>query len=259
MTERHRSKHWSFGWLGWTALAVFLAILVPTLLGVDLRYQLLGLIQRGMSNDAMYRFVTGPLVWYGLDFTQPGISPFSLCYILILLYFWPRRVPAWAWAAVIFWAFFNPALAWSSIPRKLLGMTTFPYTPSASAQLLLVTAASRVVEVLVLARVTRSWVASVPLACATAAIVTSIGMIYFGGPFASPPMLDLVGYRGWHIAAVVPVGIWIWREHRKLRPGCPGCGYNLDGLTAMLCPECGASLQPSAPTTTTPASDTLRP
>lgn len=252
--------HWSLGWVGRLALAVFLTLMIPTLLGVDLRYQLMRLIQRGLGDDAMTRFVIGPLVWYGEDFFRPGVSPFSLCYILILLYFWPRRVPAWGWACVIFWAFFNPALAWSSIPRRMLGLASLPYTPNAYAQLLIVTAASRVVEVVVLARVTRSWFASLPAACATVAIVICLGMIYFGGPFASPRWLELLGYWGWNIAVVIPVGIWIRRERRRLRPGCPGCGYNLDGLTATLCPECGTALPLStAPATTSPAPDTLRP
>jgi len=31
-----------------------------------------------------------------------------------------------------------------------------------------------------------------------------------------------------------------WRE--KLPPTCPGCGYNLTGLTSPVCPECGQAV-----------------
>ncbi len=30
-----------------------------------------------------------------------------------------------------------------------------------------------------------------------------------------------------------------WRAARDIPPTCPNCGYNLTGLTACRCPECG--------------------
>ncbi|MEM9166051.1 MAG: hypothetical protein AAGB48_03405, partial [Planctomycetota bacterium] len=57
---------WKMGWVGWTGVVVFLALLIPTLLGVDLRWQLIKLLHRTMGDQALQH------LWLLLFRTESG-------------------------------------------------------------------------------------------------------------------------------------------------------------------------------------------
>jgi len=56
----------------------------------------------------------------------------------------------------------------------------------------------------------------------------------------------------WHACAMTGFGVWKKREERRLRSQttCPGCGFDIRGVSAPRCPECGHKIyRPERPET----------
>lgn len=78
---------WKMGWVGWTGVAVFFALLIPTLLGVDLRWQLMLLLSEILGSRALFELLLLPLFLFDINmgFDAPILLPLGFAISAFLI------------------------------------------------------------------------------------------------------------------------------------------------------------------------------
>jgi len=237
-----------FGPAGWALLAVAASLLVVLITGYDLRFQVLHLVQYMYGDRAMYDFVIYIIIFHGFNSCQapPGIEfgLISLCGLLIAMQVDPRPMGVVRWLLACALGVGIPPL----IPyaHKVAQGTPF-LAGGAGLSWAEVHAVVSLLASLSLAWIMRSWIV-----LGGAAVLFTTSAIIGTGQFSG---------SGWANSMGVELLMWLWnpllfallmfvavRARLRLWPeyACQTCGYDLRGITAGVCPECGEAVRATA-------------
>lgn len=261
---RIRKPLLGFGWAGYTASAVLLALIVPVAAGVDLRYELLKLIQFTLGDEAMMFFVTRlPFPLFAIGF--PTISVVTGIGVLVARRVAPYRINVltqlFSFALCVVWAIVAVSYH-ASRPVVDLGTQIFgaPGRGYNMAGHHLLESSGSIAFALLIIWISRSWIVVVGLVLAfTAQLVTAYwsSNVQFGvlpEYVVAFRFFDHGAYMWFGLAfdifTIGPLLLWAILERRKPVPAsaCPGCAYDLAGLAPEApCPECGRKPASPAP------------
>lgn len=268
-----------FGPAGWVLLAIAIPLAICFFTGYDLRYQLQSLINDTLGPESV-RFMTSTvfgvhnlnLIGYWPKQADFGLITMSV--MLIAMRIHPRRFGPVPYFAVIAWGLLNP-LTHFLLGRllKWAGLDTGEYMPDAP-DIVIRNAISFALTILLFAVVTRSWWLTLLVAAFHTAAL--IGLHDYGVtmnrttirerwiPGSERFVLSLWFMWSWHAATYAGLLFWAIRARLKLpKPGhCLHCNYNLAGITASACPECGRAITLAnalAPTSVSPSASTPPP
>lgn len=245
-----------FGWAGYTAMAVLLALVVPVAVGVDLRYELLKLIRAAFGDEAMMWFVTRlPFLLFAIS--GPTISVTTGVAVLVAARIAPYRISlvkqAFVFMLCIAWALITVAYFRAPWLERVGSyfFETSQFTWYLTGYNILSITGTVVVSALVV-WIARSWIVAIGFILAVSAqfIEASWTIKAMMGTFPEPMILFTLFERGvytvfslaFDIFTVGPLLLWAIRERRKSFPShaCQRCGYDLAGIaTTSVCPECG--------------------
>lgn len=245
-----------FGWAGYTASAILLAVIVPIVVGVDLRYELLKLIRAAFGDEAMMWFVTRlPFLLFAI--AGPTISVTTGVAVLIAARIAPYRISlvmqAFVFTLCVAWVLITVAYfrtPWFERVGSYFFETT-QFTLYLSGYNILSIIGTVVASVLIV-WITRSWIVAIGFLLAVSAqfIEATWSLKSMMGTLPEPMMLFTLFERGaysvfslaFDIFTFGPLILWAVGERRKSFPShaCQSCGYDLDGIaTTAVCPECG--------------------
>ncbi|MCK6475802.1 MAG: hypothetical protein L6Q35_03110 [Phycisphaerales bacterium] len=149
-------------------------------------------------------------------------------------------LPVAAWATVPVWPehifrFIGEPLA-NAIPSSWTSTLSFGDSIGFFAAIIaVVTISSVIIPLYFLA--TWSWrVVLVSLASAGVAIAAVPVLLYLDPPDA---VATAIAVPVMYAASLGPIAWWALRTPRREPNACPQCGYDLTGLSARACPECG--------------------
>jgi|GEM_PF-6418065 len=237
-----------FGWRGELALGVFLGILIPELLGFSWQFFVLESIWRVWDWPALY-YLVPRMMPLSVSLFMPEFSPLSVLPVFIGMGIAPVRFGRWRWGGLFAASLVVPYGMYVgytySLPYFRVGPEWFWTVCSLTIGAGLVWLATRS-KFLALV-----WLGMIPCALILPA--------YWRSPLADwldiPVNLLLGGNTTWPLpgyAMFLLTGLaaiwWGVRVRRELQlPGrCLGCGYELSGLNADNCPECGKGLRGGA-------------
>jgi hypothetical protein len=220
-----------FGWAGAVLLVVLLALAVPTIVGVDLRYQLQRAVHACFGWSGTVWLTTVGLWCHRLSLERPGFSTVSLLYVLLALHVHPRRVRWWWYAALIAVALAAPVV---ELHRALR------FWPPPWSFIIWSTASSAAAG-LCLAGAVGSWKPLPWIGVGVAAGALMKWSVETRAALATPEMM--AWFCAWHVMWAVPLLAWAMAARVRRRPpyACPECGYDMRGASAARCPECGAA------------------
>jgi hypothetical protein len=254
MGIRKRSKDplLGFGWAGYTCATLLLAIILAIIAGIDLRYELMRLIQAMLGDAAMMLFVVRlPFALFGI--CSPTTSIVTGVAILLTFKIAPYRFNLFVQYGVFLlctgW-FLIAVTYFRIVDRAVFGPSQNGLFSMSGYYLLEITGA--VIVGLIMVFLTRSRIVALAWLLASAAAVTEAVWITNSGALGYPNSTVLftifdIGQYTWFSLAfdVLTMGallLWAILEHRKIDPDqmCLSCGYDLAGLTSdAACPECG--------------------
>ena len=235
-----------FGWAGYICAAILIALIAALVAGVEIRYEILKLIQTTLGVEAMMLFVIH-LPFAGFSIGGVSISVTTGVAILIAFKVAPYRINPLLQLAVFLlcagW-FLVPLKTYRVVGRALFGSLSF-------ANYYLLEIVGTVLIGLVVFYLTRSRFVAAMWALAVA--VASINALWFANSGISPPgtvslftAFDLAEYTSLSLAfdtfTMGSLVLWAILERRKIFPDqmCQSCEYNLAGLSGdATCPECG--------------------
>lgn len=256
-----------FGWLGLAGLPIVAFLLFCLAGGYDLRYSVFALIERIWNIDAIFNVVITRLLFgaYWPSLTGILVSPVTLLWFLIVMFLLPRRWAWWHWLLIALWTFINPPLVlyaarWgSTLPAGLRDLLLLPITPArhtSEAPLLLVL--QHTLFCVLLWRLLRIRNAHPPrLATAAPLAIFILGLML--GTFqhwlnlSTTQTTFTISVNGWIAFGVVwhttcaTLGLWAAiavRHAARSSHHCAHCGYDIHGLAASTCPECGNAINP---------------
>lgn len=253
-----------FGWAGYTASAVLLALIIPLAAGVDLRYELLKLIQLSLGDEAMMFFVSR-LAFAEFAISDPTISVITGTTVLVAARVAPYRInpayPVLVFLLCVAWAFVTVAyfrakpIVWlgdSILGASQIGLNFSGY--------LILSIIGTIFAGLLLVWISRSWIVAIGFLLALCAqyVCASWLMGTTMGNLPEPLILFKLFGRGdysvfslaFDIFTIGPLLLWAILERRKPAPvrACQGCAYDLAGIPeGAPCPECGRKPAPPAP------------
>lgn len=233
-----RPRILGFGPVGYALLVPLAALIWVAWTGHDLRHDLLRLITAALGPRALYAFVSRGLTGHFFSLYTPQFGLTSLAVALLVLHFAPRPIGALRYGALVAWSLVEPVLIWVlPHPAWLSGPAW-----SASPTMAMGTAAG-CGSALCLWYVTGSRAVAV-------ATIGAVLILYPAGEtflVRSMPPNGLLAVLLWHLAVAAILAFWVVRQWRSIKPdhACQSCGYDLRGLTAPRCPECGASVPTS--------------
>lgn len=253
-----------FGWAGYAASVILIAMIVAIAMGVDLRYELLKLVQTTLGDEIMIQFVAR-LPWVLFAIGDPTISVVTGIVILVICRIAPYRIgmitQLAAFALCVAWAFvaisFHRTNPFYSIGTHIFGS---PQTGYNMAGFYFLEGMGTIAAALLLIWISRSWIvfAGISLALATQVVAAfwSTGLVRGMHPDSVIlfTFFDIGSYSWFSLAFdICTIGsllLWAILERRKAFPvhACKQCGYDLAGIpTESPCPECGQ--KPAAATT----------
>jgi hypothetical protein len=257
---RRRSRHYP-GFGPWSVVllpaAGFLAWCAAG--GFDLRLALLRLIAALAGWSGLVTFVTEWLPAFHFACLAPVPGPITLCTMLLALHV-SRRPRRW-WTGWVLAAALAPfPLAWWYVLGKAARASVYlpgDAMPDVAAWAVGLAWLSAVAWWLTRRRRVVLWVAGVTAAAEVVERLLTAPATFgtiaewmpeslrgawpTAGPFLVPVL--------WNAALLVLLLRWAARERRESPTGhaCAGCGYDLRGLEAGACPECGATAPPPGP------------
>lgn len=221
------------------------ALLIPTVLGVDLRYQLLRLVTQAFGGDAPINFVSLFIVPMAFELgimtpgvVDPSMTLYAACILLVAL----RLSRRWSLqgAVTLLAAGVIHAPAWWFLYRQrelchALGLEnsslTWSFLVKGTACLILIPIVWWVfrARAFILAAVIM-WFASIAINFIS---VTPSWVIFM--------WLGLNPGLVWHVLLAAVFGWLAWHDQRAWIPmgHCPSCGYNMSASQNPICPECG--------------------
>ena len=251
-------------WAGYAASAVLLALIIPVAAGVDLRYELLKLVQLVLGDDVMTRFVvTLPFATFAIS--SPTISVITGVGVLVACRVAPYRigilVQLFAFVYCMVWALvvvsYHASAPVLKAGTEIFGAPTRGYNMAGHY---LLESIGILLLALILVWISRSWIVVVGIVLAfTAQLITAYWStsVQFGVLPESVILFKFfdIGAYSWFglafdVFTIGPLILWAIRERRKPFPPhtCQSCGYDLEGIAATTaCPECGQ--KPAAATT----------
>jgi hypothetical protein len=248
--QRTKAPLLGFGPAGYIALAIFLALLIPILLGVDLRYELQKLILYIFGVDAMMKATVYTWIFYFPLFGM-SISLITACAGLLAFNFAPFRIKR------------RIQLAWFALCALWIPLTHLscyyiiranPQSPSIASldgpyQLLVLELLGVIFAGWFAVSLTRSRIVAVSWALALLLNLIQIGQLYAGIFTIFDVRFIRLGYYGFSTYAILlflctsaSLLAWAIIERRKPIPEipCPICLYDLVGIPENTpCPECG--------------------
>ncbi len=238
-----------FGPWGWALLPVALALSACVVMGVDVRHQIINLVNTCVGEEGMYLLVTRILVGQSLAMWDPIPSPVMLTWLLPALFLQPGRVPRWAWVAVVLVGLCLPSAVWECYIALFR-----TYSPTGAPVWEVARSATCLSLPWLCLWVTQSRWLSATLLVATLPSAAWHWVVWSGVPLASVPAA--LGWLAWPFTSaqqpvwhILTAGIFIGgaiaarRQAAALRPYmCGTCVYDRRGLAdTALCPECGSA------------------
>jgi hypothetical protein len=224
-----------FGPGGVVAAAILVALIYAAASGFDLREELFRAVYECFDIAAVYNVLLWWIIPHGFALWQPVFGPLCLLYVLPALHVAPGLRPWWAWGTVVVTAVMVPPLwYWLFAASHFRG--TFPPWVF-GGDWMGFAALVNIGAVAGLWLATRSW----PVA-AVACGASVAGCWIAGGPWASDSVSSSVSCS-WHGIMAATLLAWAIRARLRREPAglCSACGYDLAGLAAPVCPECGAA------------------
>ncbi len=212
------------------ASLVLVLLAGATAAGFDVRYALLSAIDSVLGIDAVMRFVTLwlPAHFFALSDTLPG--PLTLLYLLPALHIAPGRRPWWLWTSLIVAAIALPVLRWLALPWVMRYGA-----PSYHIAFLELAVVIDVLLIGGLYLLTRS-----RMVLAVSLVATALGCVAEGASLSIPYVPVAFGWI-WHAVLAATLLTWAIKARHYRLPAhlCVSCGYDLTGVAAPVCPECG--------------------
>ncbi|MEO1715471.1 MAG: hypothetical protein AAFR76_00040 [Planctomycetota bacterium] len=245
---------WGFGWLGWSGIALLLAIITAVGVGFDIQHALIRAIHGTLGFDATVTYVARvqTFTWFGILGCTANVI--VLASIAIGWRLASRPIPWWAWAAVSIVCVSSAMLALelSSSPM-LLPLRTQMQLSSYEANLLVHLSMLGLLAIFVLAlQRTRTgaalWLAAILVAGTDTILAINdvvppawhlsrrppSGLVYIEIGLLPVAMQLLI------LAAMLHIGISSRRA--PVEGCCQSCGYDRVGLAQDApCPECAAA------------------
>lgn len=239
---------WGWSWRGWVALAVLGAMLVAMARGVDLRFQLQKMIMPlgwGVQSWFAGRFLSDQywIAW------GAGFGLISLCWMLAALHSGPVRWRGWAYAGLAAWAVAGPMVRFTLFSAMTSpGAWLARLVPNGSwpnGAFAISCAITHVPAVGLVWAATRSWRLAAALLLASIVLIVPTGHFSFTKFSNEQSMLVAAGTN--LVLAAIAFG-WAIAARRRAWPAhvCRGCGYDLRGIRADVCPECGGTISPES-------------
>lgn len=222
-------------------LGVAMGLAFCLIRGIDLRHELLRLIAAWRGEGAMFLFVTNGLPPWSLGARGGVPGPLCLLYVLPAMFLAPVRWRWWHWAFIVAYLLASPWWWWKLV-RVSNGMpsTALPWTQGACD---LVMSIGLVVLVALGTRHRRLALGVLVPSLLSAAGVVTLEWLNARAPQPwhgeAYPMLA----AAWHVALASSMLAWAIVGRRAYRPdptSCGVCEYDLRGVSAAACPECGA-------------------
>ncbi|MBU6413801.1 MAG: hypothetical protein KGS45_10020 [Planctomycetes bacterium] len=277
-----------FGWFGLAGLPVVAFLLYCLVGGYDLRYALFALIERFWGMEVIYRVVISQLLFgaYWPSLTGILVSPVTLLWLLIVMFLLPRRWAWWQWALICVWMLTNAPLVfylarwlWQYVPASRALMTTFgriPMHTSEAPSLVLLQHIVLCVVLWIMLTTRRPHIPRIariaPLTLFTLGVLVGslqywLNLTRIQATLKTPVEIWVMIGILWHTTCAT-LGIWAAiavRHAARTSRHCAHCGYDIHGLSAPTCPECGNTIStdkvvaPPATTTTAAQSGTSSP
>lgn len=211
--------------------------------GVDLRFQLQKLIMPlGWGVQSWFAGELLPSLRFGAELLAAG--PITLCWMLIALHVSPIRWRGATYATLAVLCAALPWCWWKSCGAMMAAKFTFggllPTAPWVNGVFAMNGVLSYVLVLGALWAATGSWRIALAMLGAAVVLIMPSGHIMFTRLTGGQMLAYVVGVN----AALCSMLMW-WgvRARRRAWPAhvCKGCGYDLRGICAAVCPECGAS------------------
>lgn len=243
-----------FGPVGWLAAAVLAALIGLLLAGIDPRYELLRFTHNTLgprSMDALLLRILTPLnlaEWRGQGHR---FGPIAMCAALVALQIHPRRAGLARTATVVAAGLGFPFLYWYLLllAMGIVGRSNFAASRYADAGILL---AFGLLTAALLRWWTRAhrpalcflpWLLGIPVLTLLAFNLPEGWVLPWTHDAANRALKAAVLSFNPALAAI----LLVWAIRARLRPAdagrCAACDYDLAGLAAARCPECGAPLE----------------
>jgi hypothetical protein len=254
-----------FGWIGLAGLPVVAFLLYCLVGGYDLRYALFALIERFWGIDAVFNTVIRQLLFgaYWPSLTGILVSPITLLWILIVMFLVPRRWAWWQWVLICLWMLTNPPLMlylarWgSTLPAALRDLLLIPVRAAMHApEAPLLIVIQHTAFCWLLWRMLRISHAHLPRMATIAPLTIFIlglmlGTLQHWLNLSTTQTTFTISINAWIAIGILwhttcaALGIWAAiavRPAARTSHHCAHCGYDIHGLAAPTCPECGNAI-----------------
>lgn len=230
------------------------AMLVAMARGVDLRFEIQRVIMPlGWGAQAWFAGELLPALRFGAELRAAG--PITLCWMLLALHVAPIRRRGATYVALALLCAALPWCWWKACAAMMAAKFTFggvlPTAPWVNGVFAMNAVLSYLPVIGVVWAATKSWRLALAMMAAALVLIMPTGHIRFTQLSFEWMIAYTSGVNGVLCSMMVWWGV---RARRRTRPDyvCRGCGYDLRGIVAKVCPECGKPL--SAPADTCPPS-----
>ena len=250
-----------FGPAGYVLAAIFLALLIPSLAGVDMQYETQKLITVLFGADAMMRATAYGQIFYLQQFDM-GINLITACAGLVAFKIAPSRIKrrnqlAWFCLSALWIA---PTLILYNAIVQVYGHSTIHSGLKSIYLTMSLGTLGVTVAGLFAGYITRSKIVSIGWAIALVLNLLQIGQLYTGFyTWFDWPLISLgsfwisTSFIFFYLCSSGSLLLWAILERRKPIPEslCHNCDYDLAGLAPSApCPECGKAPTPNKPAPT---------